>query len=66
VDSLNKLGLPGKYALLGAVGVPIGTFLSSLLGVSAPDLVDYLLSALAGGVGGYFGGLLRQRRGKNS
>ncbi len=66
MGALDGLGLPKKYAVIGAVGVPIGTLLAGLLGISTPDFFDYLLGALAGGVGGYVGGLIRLRMGKNS
>ncbi|MEO0821930.1 MAG: hypothetical protein AAF074_16070 [Pseudomonadota bacterium] len=65
---LRGLSLTRKYALIGVVGVLLGTFLAQVFGLaaSAPDLVDYLIGGLAGGIGGYVGGLIRTRLGKKS
>jgi len=65
VESLDRLGLPVKYAILTAVGLTLGRLLSSLLGLgAAPGLAGYAFSAIVGAVAGYLVGLYRQRRGK--
>ena len=65
MESLNRLGLPVKYAILTAVGLTLGRLLSSLLGLGTlPDLLGYVLGAVVGAAAGYVVGRYRQRRGK--
>ena len=59
---LNKLGLPAKYAILGAIGGIIVIFLSDLLGL--PLIFSYIATVNVGAMGGLIVGLLRQRKGK--
>ena len=59
---LNKLGLPAKYAILGAVGGLIVIFLSNLLGL--PLIFSYTATVNVGAMGGLIVGLLRQRKNK--
>lgn len=61
--SAARFAMPVRGAILGAVGLPMGTLISGALGLMSetPALLAYLSSALIGGVGGYVGGLLRER-----
>lgn len=59
-DSLNKLGLPLKYAILGSFGCLLGVFIAGMIGVSA---TGYIPSFIGGGIGGAIAGLIRKRRG---
>jgi hypothetical protein len=65
LEWLNQFGLPVKYAIILAIGVPLGRFLSFLLGL-AEDVgpFDYILSVIFGGIAGLIVGFLRQRAGK--
>jgi len=58
-----RFAMPVRGAILGAVGLPMGTLLSDALGLMSESagFLIYLTSALIGGVGGFVGGLLRER-----
>jgi hypothetical protein len=58
--------LPLGHAAIGAVALAAGTLLAHLLGAmpEPPGLPHYVLSAVAGAVGVFLGGLIRRRRGK--
>lgn len=58
---LDTLGTPVKYGLIGCVALIIGWFISRTLGFGG---TSWWSSALAGAVGGYIGGMLRERRGE--
>ena len=53
-EPATGLALPLQYAAIGAAALTAGTLLSHLLGVThePPGLPDYLLSVVAGAVGG--------------
>ena len=53
-----------KYAVMGAVLVPVSIFLAGLLGLNMA--MGYVAGAIAGAVGGAVGGLIRQKQGKNN
>ena len=60
---MTSLSLPLRYALIGAVAALVGALLLiPLLGMD-PGAPWWALT-IAGGVGGYVGGLLRARRGR--
>ena len=59
----NFLGAPIGSAITGAVAIVIGIFVFGLLGwFEEPTPWSYVLGAIAGFVGGYLGGVFRQRR----
>lgn len=54
---------PIGSAIIGAVSIVIGIFIFGSIGwIDDPDAWRYVLGAIAGFVGGYFGGVLSQRR----
>ena len=59
---LDKLGLPLRFALLGAVAALTGYGLSLVIAwdMEAPGC----MIVAAGAIGGFIGGWIRQRRGK--
>ena len=60
-DSLNRFGLPVKYAIIAFLGGVAWAVLASLGVVSlAAGLVPTLIALTAGG---YLGGMIRQRMG---
>ncbi|PRY22512.1 hypothetical protein CLV78_10652 [Aliiruegeria haliotis] len=61
LDFLNPLGLPIKYAIIGAIACPFGVFLAGLLGFGA---TGYIPTMVGGAIGGAVGGYIRKRRGK--
>ncbi len=65
LNGLNTFGLPVKYGVIGLFGCPVGMFLANMLGITSGGS-NYLLVAIAGGIGGAVGGWLRQRQGKQS
>lgn len=62
-DGLNKFGLGVKYAIIGLIGGIIGAGLMWFFGRES-DLNTYIVFPLAGAVGGYVGGRIRQKSGK--
>ncbi len=65
LEWLNQYGLPVKYAVILAIGVPLGRFLSFLLGFDdSLDAFDYILSVIFGAIAGLIVGHFRQRAGK--
>ena len=64
-NGLNKLGLPMKYAIIGAVSVVVGVFLFQFLGIYSAGM-SYLNALIAGVIGGAVGGWIRQKQGKHS
>jgi uncharacterized membrane protein YeaQ/YmgE (transglycosylase-associated protein family) len=63
MDGLNKYGLGVKYAIIGLVGGAIGAVLVAVFGQESGSN-SFLIFPIAGAVGGYVGGRLRQKRGK--
>ena len=53
-----------KYAIIGAVLVPVSVFLAGLLGMNMA--MGYVSAAIAGAIGGAVGGFIRQKQDKNS
>jgi len=64
-NSLNKLGLPVKYAILCGIGAALGIIIFGALGFSDGTFTP-LNALVAGAVGGAIGGWIRQRQGKSS
>ncbi len=64
LDFMNPLGLPVKYAILGAIALVAGVYLSGLLGMNIA--MSYLSAAITGVIGGAVGGYLRQKQGKTN
>lgn len=62
LNSLNKFGLPLKYAILCTTGAVIGYFLFAALGYPFGGGLATLI--LASALGGYVGGMIRKRQGK--
>jgi hypothetical protein len=54
--------LPLFYAVIGAIALPIGTFISDATGFSEASAGSYASSAAIGAVGGFIGGVLRRRK----
>ena len=65
LDGLNRYGLPVKYGVLGFVGCLIGVFLYNMSGLGNGS-INYIMAAIAGGVGGAVGGWIRRRKGRKS
>ncbi|QFT62361.1 hypothetical protein [Roseivivax sp. THAF30] len=59
---MSRLSQPARFALVGLVAGLAGYGLSELLGFDLQS--PWWVIMLAGGVGGFLGGWLRQRRGK--
>lgn len=59
-DFLNRFGLPVKYALAGVLGGLIWLLVANLAGLAHGGVAT--LIALA--IGGYVGGMIRKRQGK--
>lgn len=59
---LDNLSTPVKYAIIGCIALIVGWFISRALGFTG---TPWWSSALAGAVGGYIGGVIRERRGKS-
>jgi hypothetical protein len=59
---LNKYGLGVKYAVIGLVGGAAAALLMKVFG-QATASTTYFVFPLAGAVGGYIGGRIRQNRG---
>ncbi|NOQ65431.1 MAG: hypothetical protein GQ582_13050 [Methyloprofundus sp.] len=59
---LNKLGLPIKYAIIGAVGGTLSVFLVDTWGGGSTDTINYTITPLASLIGGAVGGWLKQRK----
>ena len=59
---LDRFGLPAKYAIIGAIAVPLGIWIARIAGMHLA--MGYLAGVIAGAVGGGAGGWLRQRQGK--
>lgn len=59
---MQKLGLPFRFALVGAAAALIGYGLSLLVGWDM-ETPGWLIVA-AGAVGGCIGGIIRKKRGK--
>ncbi|SIO43750.1 hypothetical protein SAMN05444722_2146 [Rhodovulum sp. ES.010] len=57
---LDTLGTPVRYAIIGCIGLVLGWFISRLLFDEVA--ATWWSSALAGAVGGYIGGWLKERR----
>lgn len=63
-NSLNRFGLPIKYAVIAVLGVAIWLIIAPILGF---DISSTWWGTLIGGaLGGAIGGYLRQRMGKAS
>ena len=59
---MQNLSTPIRFGLLGLVAGLIGYGISTLLGLDLES--PWWVFVLAGGVGGYVGGVIRQKRGK--
>lgn len=58
---------PLGYAILGAIAIPLGYLIFSSIGwIDEPDTLTWVLGAIAGFVGGWFGGRLRRSRNEKS
>jgi hypothetical protein len=62
LDTLNRLSLPAKYALIALLGGLIYSVLALLLRWQLGS--DALVTLIGLSAGGYIGGWIRQRRGK--
>lgn len=60
---LNNLSTPVKYAIIGCFGLLLGWFIS--LAIFDEVSATWWSSALAGAVGGYIGGMIRDKRNKS-
>ena len=64
-DQINQLALPVKYAVLLMAVTSVATPIFYFAGLySSAD--SAVLAPLAGGVGGYIGGLIRQSLGREN
>ncbi len=61
-NGINKYGLSVKYGLFGLLGAPFGLFVANMLGITS-STTNYLMVAIAGGIGGAIGGWIRQGKG---
>ena len=62
-DGLNKFGLGVKYGIIGLVGGAIGAVMMNVFGQGS-SLNTYFVFPVAGAIGGYIGGRMRQKSGK--
>ncbi|MHA1524122.1 MAG: hypothetical protein ACTSY1_06915 [Alphaproteobacteria bacterium] len=61
---LDRFGLPVKYAILGVCAGIIWLIIASVLDYRSPASAIATLAAL--GLGGFVGGLIRQKQGKDT
>ncbi|MEO0681190.1 MAG: hypothetical protein AAF192_12340 [Pseudomonadota bacterium] len=61
-DYLNRLGVIGKYAVIGGLCLPVGVTLSNLIAGGAP--LSYPGAVVIGALLGAIGGAVRKRQGK--
>ena len=59
---MDRFDSPLGLALLLAVAVVFGAFLTDVMGWRELEATDYLFAAMGGFIGGFVGGMLRQRR----
>ena len=62
-DGLNRYGLPRKYAVIGFCGGVLAAVAWFVLG-QTNDPINFVVTPLATALGGYVGGIIRERRGK--
>ncbi len=65
-DSLNKYGLPTKFAIIGLVGGLIGAFISHKMQLNDGSAIYYVGTPIAAAMGGAIGGWFKDRDGKQS
>ena len=65
-NSLNKYGLPTKYAIIGLIGGIIGAFISQAMELNDGGISYIIGVPVAGLVGGAIGGWFRKRSGKSN
>ena len=62
MEVLDRMGLPGKYALLCCLGAAFGCWVVGL--INPEQSLDYVSSMVGGAIGGGIVGWIRQRRNK--